>query len=125
MPSPRKAFACVCFLILLIPSAWLAWKYRDMPHFGYLHDDALYQVGAKSLAQGAGYRIQSLPGQPYQTKYPPLYPILLAAIWKLDPSFPSNLSLALLLAWLLLPLFLALVSLYWRVSVFLPISRGC
>jgi hypothetical protein len=56
---------------------------------------------------GDGYRIQSLPGQPYQNKYPPLYPALLAAIWKLDPQFPSNLPLATLFAWLLLPLFLS------------------
>ena len=40
---------------------------------------------------GDGYRIESLPGQPYQTKYPPLYPALLAGIWKLNPQFPANL----------------------------------
>ncbi len=78
-----------------------------MPHLGFYHDDSIYWVSARSLAMGDGYRIQSLPGQPYQTKYPPLYPALLATIWKLDPRFPANLPLATLFAWLLLPLFLA------------------
>ncbi len=77
-----------------------------MPHLGFYHDDSIYWVSGRSLAMGDGYRIESLPGQPYQTKYPPLYCALLAGIWKLNPQFPSNLPLATLFAWLLLPLFL-------------------
>ena len=73
-----------------------------MPHLGFYHDDSIYWVSGRSLAMGDGYRIQSLPGQPYQTKYPPLYPALLAGIWKLDPRFPANLPLATLFSWLLL-----------------------
>src|SRR5208337_4275979 len=61
-----------------------------------------------------GYRIESLPGQPYQTKYPPLYCALLAGIWKLDPQFPSNLPIATLFAWLLLPAFLSVLWLLLR-----------
>jgi len=99
------------FLAALAPSAYLAWTLRTMPHLGFYHDDSIYWISARSLAMGDGYRIESLPGQPYQTKYPPLYPALLAAIWKLDPRFPANLPLATLFAWLLLPLFLAAL---WR-----------
>jgi hypothetical protein len=77
-----------------------------MPHLGFYHDDSIYWVSARSLAVGDGYRIESLPGQPYQTKYPPLYCALLAGIWKLNPQFPSNLPLATLFSWLMLPLFL-------------------
>ena len=91
------------------PSAYLAWTLRTMPHLGFYHDDSIYWVSARSLAMGDGYRIESLPGQPYQTKYPPLYPALLAGIWKINPQFPANLPLATLFAWLLLPLFLAAV----------------
>ena len=94
------------FLAALAPSAYLAWSLRTMPHLGFYHDDSIYWVSGRSLAMGEGYRIQSLPGQPYQTKYPPLYSALLAGIWKLNPQFPSNLPLATLFAWLLLPLFL-------------------
>jgi hypothetical protein len=101
----RLAKACV-LLAALAPSAWLAWSYRDLPHLGWYHDDTLYWVSAKSLAEGGGYRIPSLPEQPYQTKYPPLYPLLLAGVWRLFPEFPANLTPALLLNWLWLPPFL-------------------
>jgi hypothetical protein len=73
---------------------------------GFYHDDSIYWVSARSLAMGDGYRIESLPAKPYQTKYPPLYAALLAGIWKLNPQFPSNLGIATLFAWLMLPLFL-------------------
>ena len=57
---------------------------------GTQHDDGIYLSTAQSLAEGHGYRLIDLPGQPFQTKYPPLYPLLLSAIWKLWPSFPAN-----------------------------------
>ncbi len=106
-----KLTAIGVFLAALAPSAYLAWTLRTMPHLGFYHDDSIYWVSARSLATGDGYRIQSLPGQPYQTKYPPLYPALLASIWKINPRFPANLPLATLFSWLLLPLFLA--ALWW------------
>ncbi len=95
----------------LAPSAWLAWEWRDLQHLGIYHDDSVYWVGAKSLAAGKGYRIESLPGEPHQTKYPPLYPALLSLAWRIDPKFPSNLPVAMLLNWLALPL---LVAAAWR-----------
>ncbi len=107
-----KGFVALAVLgAALIPSAYFAWTLRDMPHLGFYHDDSIYWVSARSLATGSGYRIQSLPGEPYQTKYPPLYPAILSGIWKLDPHFPENLPLATLFSWLCLPLFLA--ALWW------------
>lgn len=102
----RKLLVIGVFLAALAPSAYLAWTLRTMPHLGFYHDDSLYWVSARSLATGNGYRIESLPSQPYQTKYPPLYPALLALIWKLNPNFPQNLPIATLFAWSLLPIFL-------------------
>ena len=90
-------------LALLVPSAAYLWRFRDVPRFGDLHDDSLYFVSAKSLADGGGYRIESLPGEPAQTKYPPLYPLLLSIAWRLNPQFPANLTLAAWLSWLALP----------------------
>ena len=58
---------------------------------GSFHDDAIYVSTAKSLAEGTGYNLINLPGSPPQTKYPILYPLLLALIWKVFPSFPQNL----------------------------------
>jgi len=119
----RKLAVIGVLVAALAPSAYLAWTLRAMPHLGYYHDDGIYWVSAKSLAAGDGYRIASLPGAPYQTKYPPLYPALLAAIWKLSPQFPSNLPWATLFAWLGLPPFLAMVGVVTREFGFRPADR--
>jgi hypothetical protein len=107
----RKALTFGVILLALAPAAHLAWVAREMPHFGHLHDDSIYFVCAKSLAEGRGYRILSLPAEPYQTKYPPLWPLILAGIWKLDPRFPENLHWGMMLAWTALPAFVVLA---WR-----------
>jgi hypothetical protein len=92
-----------------------------MPQLGFYHDDSLYWVGAESIAQGQGYRIPSLPGEPFQTKYPPLFPALLALVWKLNPSFPSNLPFATFLVWSVFPVYLFLV---WRLFRRLRFGEG-
>jgi hypothetical protein len=107
----RKALAFGVVLLTLAPAAHLAWVARDMPHFGHLHDDSIYFVCAKSIAESRGYRILSLPAEPFQTKFPPLWPLVLAGIWKIDPRFPENLKWGMALAWPMLPLFLVFA---WR-----------
>src|ERR1700734_355262 len=102
-------------LLLLIPSAVFAWRSRSMPEFASLHDDGVLFVTAKSVAEG-GYRIASLPENPLQTKFPPLYPLYLSAIWRLNPNFPDNFRLATFMSWLVLAVLLGLVSLYYRRS---------
>ncbi|HLK49035.1 MAG TPA: hypothetical protein VKT49_12920 [Bryobacteraceae bacterium] len=99
----HRLAAVALFVLALAPSTWLAWRWRAMPQLGLHQDDALYLVGAKSLAEGQGYRIESLPGTPFQTKYPPLLSLLMAPVWKFGPSFPENLKPAMLLVWLMLP----------------------
>lgn len=98
-------------LILLLPSAQFAWRNRSMPQFASLHDDGVLFVTAKSIAAG-GYRILSLPENPLQTKFPPLYPAYLSIVWRINPQFPANLQLATLLSWL------ALAALFWGASVY-------
>jgi hypothetical protein len=61
-----------------------------LPSIGLYHDDGVYVVSAKSLADGTGYRIVSLPDEPRMTKYPPLFPFLLSLVWRVWPSFPAN-----------------------------------
>jgi hypothetical protein len=97
----RNLVAAAIILLTLIPLARLAWNARDMPLLGGMSDDATYLAGAKSLAEGTGYRIMSLPDEPFQTKYPPLFPWLLSFIWRIDPHFPSNLPLAAGFAWIM------------------------
>jgi 4-amino-4-deoxy-L-arabinose transferase-like glycosyltransferase len=49
-----------------------------------------YVTLAKSLATTGEYRLISLPGEPYHTKYPILFPWILSLLWRLAPNFPSN-----------------------------------
>ncbi len=103
--------------LLLIPSAAFLWRNSDLPQFGDIHDDSIYYVSAKSLAEGH-YQIESLPGQPAQTKYPPLYPLLLSVAWRINPEFPQNLPIAAWLSWLAFPVMLALLAaLYPRMGI--------
>ncbi|MGB7947981.1 MAG: hypothetical protein WCH75_09900 [Candidatus Binatia bacterium] len=60
---------------------------------GLFHDDGIYAVVGKSLSDGAGYRIISLPTFPDQTKYPFLYSSILSWLWNLNPQFPNNIGL--------------------------------
>jgi hypothetical protein len=64
--------------------------YLQQSTLGLFHDDGIYLVCAKSLATGHGYKIISLPGEPYQTKYPNLFPLLLSLGWLANPNFPEN-----------------------------------
>lgn len=111
--APALALAALC-----LPSLLFVWLNRDVPHFGVLQDDGIYLIDAKSLAQGSGYRILSLPSQPYETRYPPLYPVYLSLAWRAIPSFPANLSLAIMLSWLSFPALLLLVYQWSKRAVF-------
>ena len=111
-------------LLALAPSVWLAWTWRAMPHLGFYHDDSIYWVSAKSLATSGEYRIASLPNQPYQTKYPPLYPALLALVWKGNSSFPANLPAAMLVAWCVLPIYVLLFAQFLKQFAFSPVERA-
>ncbi len=60
---------------------------------GVFFDDGIYVQLAKSLADGHGYRSMHLPDGPAAVHYPPVYPFLLSLLWRLWPSFPSNVVL--------------------------------
>jgi Dolichyl-phosphate-mannose-protein mannosyltransferase len=57
---------------------------------GVYHDDAVYVSTAQALADGDGYRLTGVPGEPLQTKYPFLYPAALAGVCAIWPTFPEN-----------------------------------
>src|SRR5262245_33938328 len=77
-------------IVLIVAAGVLYLRTLDANKIGFYHDDGIYAVTANSLAAGSGYRIMSLPGEPSQTKYPPLYPLLLSMAWLINPNFPSN-----------------------------------
>ncbi len=56
-------------------------------------DWAIYLEGAKSLADGAGYRFVAHEGAPAINLYPPLQSAYLSLFWQLNPRFPDNLGL--------------------------------
>ena len=75
-----------------------------MPHASEYHDDGIYYVSAKSLAESGTFVIDSLPQRPPQTKYPPLFPAVLSLAWRMEPHYPDNLPVAMFLCWIWLPL---------------------
>ena len=81
-----KALVAIFFASML-PVYWIAFH---APAVGIYHDDGIYLVTAKALAEGKGYRIISLTGEMLQTKYPILFPAVLSAAWKISPRFPEN-----------------------------------
>jgi len=101
----RRLLLVLCLVAALASSARLAWQWRHMPHLGIFHDDAIYLVSAHALATGQGYRIESLPGSPWQTKYPILLPLYLSLAWRIEPGFPRVLPWVMLLCWMTLPAF--------------------
>lgn len=107
--------AAVLFLFLLFPSFLLTWQNRDMPHFAYMHDDSVYYVTAKSIAQGEGLIIPSLPSRAAETKFPPALPYYQALSWLIEPRFPENLKVAIWLQWIWFPVLLILSMRLWRV----------
>jgi hypothetical protein len=81
---------------------------------GVFYDDGIYLALARSLAEGHGYRLLYLPGQPGAVHFPFLYPLFLAGLWKIAPSFPSNVTLFKGANALLLGGFATLLVLYLR-----------
>jgi len=121
-----KPLAILILLIALLPSLRLLGEFRRQPYVGIIHDDSVYWISSRSIALSGDYRIESLPGRPFQTKYQPLYPLFLALVWKIDPVFPDNFPLAATAQWLLLPVMLSAALAFFlsipldaRVAVFL------
>jgi hypothetical protein len=63
---------------------------------GIFHDDGVYLVLAKAIAGGSGYRYLHIPGAPFATHYPPLYPLFLALLLKVAGPFPQSMTVLLL-----------------------------
>jgi hypothetical protein len=60
---------------------------------GVFWDDGVYLITARALATGEGYTLTHLPGSPPAVHFPPLWPALLAPIWRAAPEFPVNLAI--------------------------------
>jgi hypothetical protein len=101
--------------VIILPAAICLYLYAA--HFqtaGFFHDDGIYMVNAKSIYEGTGYSIASLPNSPPQTKYPPVLSLILSLCWHINPSFPQNIILMRLFSALCAVLTLFMAWLYIR-----------
>jgi len=96
MPAPALAAHARVRPAWLVPAlvgvlaAAVAW-WASAPYIvGVFHDDGVYLLLAKAIATGRGFEYLQLPGSPAATHYPPLYPLALAAVWRILPGFPEN-----------------------------------
>jgi hypothetical protein len=77
---------------VLVVATLVAW-WASMPYVvGVWHDDGVYALLGRAIASGQGFHYTQLPGAPAATHYPPLYPLVLAAVWRVAPSFPDNIA---------------------------------
>lgn len=81
------AWAVGILIAASIATTWMAVK--SPSRVGVVEDDGVYLVTAKALSTGRGYVHLSLPGEPKQTKYPVLYPAIIAVFWKLCGSLDA------------------------------------
>ncbi len=87
MKSHLPAITAAGFIGLFL---LLGWRSLSTADFGIYHDDGIYAVTSKSLAATGEYRILSLPGEPFQRKYPIVFPAMLAGVWRTAGDFPAN-----------------------------------
>ena len=77
---------------VVVVAAIVAW-WAGVPYVvGVWHDDGVYALLGRAIASGQGFHYTHLPGAPAATHYPPAYPLLLAAVWRIAPSFPDNIA---------------------------------
>lgn len=67
-------------LVLAVVGAWVE---RPVLPGGW-HDDGVYLLLGRALATGEGFRYVGVPGSPPAAKFPPGYPLVVAASWRLS-----------------------------------------
>lgn len=92
--AKKRPWIWAALALILALYVFSALRGGPIASFGTSADDALYFSSAKALASGQGYVLPGFPVHLRATKYPELYPLLLAGIWKIDPHFPGNVNLA-------------------------------
>lgn len=81
--GPDKAWPFLLLGLLLFAVGVAAW--RPIP-VGVWHDDGVYMLVAKAIAEGKGLVYAGVVGTPPAAKFPPLYPAVLAGLWSLSDS---------------------------------------
>jgi 4-amino-4-deoxy-L-arabinose transferase-like glycosyltransferase len=96
----QRSIIAIFFAVLVVVYV-VAWR---APAIGLYYDDGVYLVAAKAIAAGHGYTIESLPVPTPQTKYPPLFPAILAlfTLVSQQPYWLKLLPLGCAIGWLAL-----------------------
>lgn len=92
---------------------YMAVGLRQPAPVGLWQDDGIYVATAEALARGDGYRHIELPDQPLQTKYPILYPAMLAAVMRACGAGPTDYAILLTPTALGAALLVVLSVRYW------------
>ena len=87
----RETLYGVLVVVVLGLIGWLYYRVIDTQILGFTHDDGVYAVTGKALAEGKGFTLLHVVGQPPEIKYPFIYPAILALVWLVNPHFPQNL----------------------------------
>jgi len=98
LAGARLPLAVAVIALLAGLAAW-----RPAP-LGIWHDDGVYGQLGRALAAGHGYHLDGVPGSPAAARFPPVYPAVLAPLWRLAPSPAAFARLAVGLNLLLLAL---------------------
>jgi hypothetical protein len=96
--------------LLALLAGLLAWRPSPL---GIWHDDGVMRTG-RALADGQGYRLVGVPGSPAAARFPPVYPALLAPLWRIAPSPGTFARLAVAVNFVLLALAAGAFALYLR-----------
>lgn len=89
--APRWVVPVLVVVVAVGIARWASATYV----VGVFHDDGVYALLARAIAAGDGFHYSHLRGAPAATHYPPLYPLALAAAWRIAPDFPHNLPVLL------------------------------
>jgi hypothetical protein len=76
LDADRRALLALAFALAALGVA----SWRPIPA-GVWHDDGVYLLIGKALAEGEGLRYSGVPGDVPAVKFPPLYPAVLAGLW--------------------------------------------
>src|SRR6266852_2412329 len=110
----KRVWATAAAAAILALFCFRVYSFQPREFFDFYHDDAIYFTTAKALAAGCGYIIPSFPGVLPQTKYPVLYPLILAVVWRIWPAYPANLGPAVAMSIAIAGIYLVLGYLFLR-----------
>jgi hypothetical protein len=93
MKASRTVLSWLGLACILIGYIAFVARMHPINLFGLQQDDSIYFSSAKALAEGKGYILPSVPGNPpAANKFPILYPWMLSWVWRWNPSFPLNVN---------------------------------